>query len=103
MTGDAGGGFFEIVIDAAELTEAGFEGRDEIEDQLEFLEDRDLGEVSGGGAGSGVVIIEVDVYQARKTEKVIALVISKLRSLGVPKGTLIECRQPIERTVKVWE
>lgn len=96
-------GFFEIVLEAADFAAAGFSGRDEIEEPIqELLKEGQLGEVSGGGTGSGVLVIDVDVFDEAETDRAITLVAERLRSLNVPRGTNIECRVPERKTIPVW-
>ena len=85
--------FFEIILQAADFH---FGGRDEIEDPLdEALQNASLGEVTGGGSGSGVSNIDVEVTDADQGLMVIRQV---LQSLEVAKSTVI--RQSGEPSIR---
>lgn len=87
--------FLEIVLDARDLTDGGFEGRDEIEDPLEdVLEASGLAEVTGGGGGSGVAIIDVTIKDIRHLDAVLDLLRTTLKGLGVPRSTVIRQHTP---------
>lgn len=76
--------FLEIVFQSDEFE---FEGRDEVEDPIdEALSEADLGEITGGGAGLGIVNIDVEVSELDAGVKLIRDV---LNELGVASSTVI--------------
>lgn len=89
----------EVVMDAKQLADSGFDGRDEIEEPLaEALETSGLGEVSGGGGGSGVSMIDVEVFKEESVDAVLELLKKELARLKAPAGTRLLRRgsQPAE-------
>ncbi|WP_154667908.1 hypothetical protein [Pseudoduganella violaceinigra] len=81
--------FLEIVFLSEDFQ---FDGRDDVEDPLEeFLERNQLGEVTGGGSGMGVVIIDVEVHDLQQG---ISAIRSFLQSLGVARSTVIKQYRP---------
>ena len=90
--------FLEVVLQAADFE---FGGRDEIEDPLEeALTTAGIGEVTGGGTGSGVAIIDVEVTDLTAGLAVLRKV---LKSLGVARSTVIRQSQPEKAIHMVYE
>jgi hypothetical protein len=88
----------EVLLRSADFR---FGGRDEIEEPLDqALKAAEAGEVTGGGAGSGMLIIDVEVVDLQKA---LAVMRPVLRDLRVAPGTLIRQPLPIERFHKVYE
>ena len=87
--------FLEIVVIAAEALSAGIESRDEIETPLEHaLSVSGVGEVTGGGGGSGVYVVEVEVPSEELLASALAVIRSVLQALEVPQSTLIKGHRP---------
>ena len=81
--------FLEIVFKNADFP---FDGRDEVEDPLaDALEKAGVGEVTGGGGGSGTCNIDVEVTDL---EKGLAVIRGTLRELGCPASTEIHQHKP---------
>jgi len=63
-----------------------------------------LGEVSGGGTmltkEQEIEYVGVDI-DTPEPEKTIPLLISKLKEIGAPPGTVIEQYEPVEKTIEV--
>lgn len=69
------GVFLELILNATDLSTAGIEGRDEIDDPLtEALIEGGLGEVSGGGGGSGVVLLDIEIADEVKLDDALAVI-----------------------------
>ena len=82
--------FLEVVLKNEDFA---FDGRDEVEDPLdEALQAAQLGEVSGGGSGSGRSNIDVELVDL---ERGLQLVRRVLRELRVAPSTVI-----IQRTAE---
>ncbi len=95
--------FLEIIVNADEAAEAGIESRDEIEEPLEgALSAVALGEVTGGGGGSGVYVIDIELSEQRQFEEGLRVIRGVLQSLRVPASTVIKKRQPEEMTLPVY-
>ncbi|WP_042782295.1 hypothetical protein [Vibrio parahaemolyticus] len=78
-----------------------FEGRDIIEDALdETLSKVGLGEVTGGGSGSGYINIDIEV---NSIELGLPVVRKVLVSLGVSSSTVINCYHPERVVYNVYE
>lgn len=91
--------FLEVVINSIDLNAAGVESRDEIEDPLnEALLLAGLGEVTGGGGGKGVTIIDVEILSEDQFDNSLEKMRKILQNLGVPKSTIIKRSSP-KRTV----
>jgi len=96
--------FLEIVFNAPDLQAIGIESRDEIEEPLEeALADSGLGEVTGGGGGSGVAIIDIEVDDEERLEEALSVIRTLLRSRGVPRSTIIKRSRPTEVSYEVYE
>ena len=95
--------FFEIIFRADDFLNAGFTGRDEIEDPLdEALHAADYGEVTGGGTGLGFSNIDVEVRDNIRVDEAISFLRSTLQSLNAPKSTVIKCYKPKETEWRVY-
>jgi hypothetical protein len=95
--------FLEIVVKADEAATAGIESRDEIEDPLEqALSAAGVGEVSGGGGGSGVYVVDVEVATEDQFQEALAVIRGVLRELKVPPSTLIKRHKPKEASFPVY-
>jgi len=98
------GVFLELILNATDLSTAGIEGRDEIDDPLtEALIEGGLGEVSGGGGGSGVVLLDIEIADEVKLDDALAVIRHVLREIGVPASSIIRRSQPQEITYPVYE
>jgi hypothetical protein len=90
--------FLEVVLQAADFE---FGGRDEVEDPLEeALASAELGAVTGGGAGSGVVIVDIEVVDLDAS---LELLRSVLKNLQVARSTRIKQYQPAEIAHLIYE
>ena len=86
--------FLEIVVKTSDLTDA-VPSRDAIEESLhEALTEAKLGEVTGGGAGSGVVTLDVEIWQEAHVQGALAVIRHVLRELKAPSSTLINRYTP---------
>ena|SRR5712691_6419878 len=86
--------FLEIVVKASDIT-ASVPSRDAIEESLNAaLTEAQLGEVTGGGAGSDVVILDVEIWQEEHFHDALSLMRHVLRELKVPSSTLINRYKP---------
>ena len=95
--------FLEIVVKAAEAGSVGIESRDEIEDPLEAaLSAAGVGEVTGGGGGSGVYIIDVEIPSEGRFDEALAVIRRVLQDVKVPTSTLIKRHQPEELAFSVY-
>lgn len=94
--------FLEIVIQAAEAADRGLDSRDEIEGPLEdALAEAGVGEIVGGGGGSGVYLIEVEVLLG-DLESILDLIRSTLGKINVPPTTLIKTRGGDSRVYSIY-
>ena len=70
----------------------------------DLLTQHHLGEVSGGGTmltkDKQIEYVGLDV-DVTDTEKAIPLLITKLKEIGAPKGTVIEQNEPEKKTIPV--
>ncbi|MCI0564329.1 MAG: hypothetical protein MN733_38135 [Nitrososphaera sp.] len=95
--------FLEILFDAQDLTESDIEGRDEIEDAVSAaLSEGDLGEVSGGGQGSGFVNVDVEIDDEENFVEALSVIRETLRGLNVPLTTRIKRYKPQETIYPVY-
>lgn len=95
--------FMEVVISVADASAIGIESRDEIEDPLEeALSASGLGEVTGGGGGMGVYIIDVEVIE-KQFDDALRVMRQALQALNVPISTRIKRRKPSSVEFKVYE
>jgi hypothetical protein len=88
--------FLEIVLNAADAAAAGIESRDEIEETLEGALAPGLGEVTGGGGGSGIYIIDVEIATEEQLPAALDVIRSVLREVQVPPSTMIKRHRPTE-------
>ncbi len=90
--------FLEIVLKSEDFA---FGGRDVVEDPLdEALQAAQLGEVTGGGTGSGSSNIDVEVEDLERGLQVVRRV---LRELRVAASTVIVQRTPEHVVHKVYD
>jgi hypothetical protein len=90
--------FLEIVLKSEDFT---FDGRDAVEDPLdEALQAARLGEVTGGGSGSGSSNIDVEL---RDLERGLPIVRRVLQELGVARSTVIIERTPGQVVHNVYD
>ena len=95
--------FLEIVVKAAEAMAAGIESRDEIEGPLEeALAAAGVGEVTGGGGGSGVYVVDVEIATEEQFLEALDVIKGVLRGLRVPPSTLIKRHKPTEVAFSVY-
>jgi hypothetical protein len=96
--------FLEVIIDATDFGISKFEGRDEIEDPLnDGLSDAGLGEVTGGGAGSGALIVDVEINSELHFPEALSVMRRILREVAVPTSTVIKRHSPREIIYQVYE
>jgi len=82
--------FIEIFFPGDALEDAGFQGRDEVEDPLnDALEATGIGEVSGGGGGDKGSNIDIEIYDKSRLHEALTLIRTTLQELGVPTTTTI--------------
>jgi len=87
--------FLEIIFVIDDLLENGFGGRDEIEGELATaLTESGVGEITGGGAGMGKAIIDVEIDLKVTLEDALALLLRILRRLRAPSTTIIKLLYP---------
>ena len=95
--------FFEIIVDAAEASLIGLQSRDEIEGPLEkMFAVTGFGEVTGGGAGGGVYIIDVEVNRGELDEALLAIK-NVLRGMRLPIGTKIKKGKPDRTEISIYD
>lgn len=95
--------FLEIVVKAAEAAAVGIESRDEIEEPLEeALSAAGVGEVTGGGGGSGVYILDVEIATEERFEEALDVIRQALQGVNVPRSTLIKRHEPEELELPVY-
>lgn len=88
-------GFIEVIFPAIEGF--GIDERDEIEELLqEQLDATGWGDVSGGGSGMGVLILDVDVFEPQHLPEVVQLIRGILLEQGCPPRTRIQINQPYQ-------
>lgn len=93
--------FLEVVLVAADMEAEGLLSRDEVEDPLsDALEKDGLGEVTGGGGGSGVYIIDVAVSDEHFDEALASVRVA-LRTARAPASTEIRRHSPRETTYRI--
>jgi hypothetical protein len=98
------GVFLEVILNAEDFDQAGFEGRDEVEDPLhEALVAAGIGETSGGGGGSGVLTIDVDLTDESRLDEGLAVLRAVLRDLNVPRSTVVKRHKPERVVYAVYE
>jgi hypothetical protein len=95
--------FLEIIFVVDDLLESGFEDRNEIEDELAaVLAESGIGEITGGGAGMGKEIIDVEIDSNVTLEDALILLRRDLRRLRAPSTTVIKCYKPTEQVFPVY-
>jgi hypothetical protein len=95
--------FLEIIVKAPEAAAAGIQSRDEIEDPLEeALSAAGVGEVTGGGGGSGIYTVDVEIANEDQLDEALAAIRRVLRSLKVPPSTVIKRHKPKEQAFPVY-
>ena len=93
----------EIVVSAGEAAAQGITSRDEMEDPLEAaLAVAGVGEVTGGGGGSGVFILDVEVASEEAMEPALAVIRGVLQDLKVPRSTVIKRQRPSQIVFPVY-
>ncbi len=96
--------FLEVVFDANDLAAAGFGGRDELEEPLhDALEEAGLGEVTGGGGGSGFAIVDVELEDEMQFDSALAVIRKTLRALNVPRSTKVKRYKPSAAVFPIYE
>lgn len=96
--------FLEIIFDADDFAKMNIEGRDEIEDPLyDALIEANIGEITGGGTGSGIVMIDVEIENEQKFDEGLLIIRQILRDLDCPKSTVIKRAKPSEKIYKVYD
>src|SRR5215471_595041 len=94
----------EIIFDAVDLRNVGIEGRDEIEQPLdEALSGSGLGEITGGGGGNQVAIVDVEIEDEERLEDALSIIRAVLRSLRVPRSTNIKRSKPTKASYGVYD
>lgn len=94
--------FLEIILNAADASGVGIDSRDEVEDPLEeALSNSGLGEVTGGGGGMSLYIIDVEVVETQ-FEEALDVIRNILKGLKVPSSTKIKRSQPKEIVYLVY-
>jgi uncharacterized protein YjbI with pentapeptide repeats len=87
--------FLELVIPSVVFKEAGLDGRDEIEDPLdEALAAARLGRVTGGGAGLGSVVLDVEIEHEADLGRAHELIQRVLADVGLATGAELHRRDP---------
>lgn len=95
--------FLEIVIKADEAAEAGIGSRDEVEDPLEdALAASGVGEVTGGGGGSGVYVLDVEITDESHFDEALRVIRDVLRQVSVPTSTEIKRYEPTATIFSVY-
>lgn len=95
--------FIEILFQAHDLAKQCQYDRHEIEDELEeALESKEIGCISGAGAGLGYVNIDVEIESRRKLKKTIALIRRVLQKLKVPQSTVLHICGDAEEHIPVY-
>ncbi|WP_425147319.1 hypothetical protein [Deinococcus sp.] len=94
------GGFLELVIPISYfLDDEAVNSRHDIEDAPDqLLSESELGEVSGGGSGSGVAIIDIEVVDIACIDKVLEQVAEIGQRFLLPDGTRVLQQQPQEQS-----
>lgn len=93
----------EIVVSAGEAAACGLASRDEIEDPLEAaLTAAGVGEVTGGGGGSGVFILDVEVASEEAVATALGVIRRVLQDLKVPPSTVIKRHKPTQSVFPVY-
>lgn len=86
--------FVEVQLIGADLRGAGIDSRDELEDPLDdALSASGLGQVTGGGGGSGRANIDIELAE-ESFEEGLRLVQLTLRKHGAPPSTVVKRYQP---------
>jgi hypothetical protein len=94
----------ELIFNAAELATVGIRSRDEIEEPLEeALSDLGLGEITGGGAGSGTVIIDVEIGDEKRLDEALLVIRKALQALQVPPSTFARRAKPVETHYRIYD
>jgi mevalonate kinase len=93
--------FLEVVLVAQDMQANGLLSRDEVEDPLSAaLEGASLGEVTGGGGGCGVYVIDVEVPE-EQFEEALSEMRAALRAVKAPPSTEIRRHSPRETTYRL--
>jgi hypothetical protein len=94
----------QIIMQSNDLQKLKFDGRDQIEDPLQkALSDRSLGEVSGGGSGGGVTIVDVDISKEENLAQGLKLIRQILQDIVVPPSTVIKQTHPFDAVFEVYD
>lgn len=95
--------FLEVVVNAEDAIATGIESRDEIEEPLEeALLESGLGEVSGGGGGSGVFVVDLEIKSEERLHEALDIIRGVLQKLNVPESTRIKRHKPQETSYTVY-
>jgi hypothetical protein len=96
--------FLEIVFVASDYAKMGIHGRDDIEDPLsDALTSADIGEVTGGGAGSGTVIVDIEIENEANLSRGLQIIREVLRTLRCPPSTIIKRAKPSGMIYKIYD
>lgn len=87
--------FLEVLIDSNELESLDIVDRFSIEDVLEEkLDESGIAEVSGGGAGLGIINIDVDIPDENDLNNVLGIIRATLTEHKLPQSTKIRRHKP---------
>ena len=89
--------FLEIILSTQGVKGAELVARDEIEDALEAaLQNAQIGEITGAGAGMGKVVLDVEIDSLRVAEA-IECIQQTLQEFALPAGCWIQGPEPSQR------
>ena len=71
----------EVILNPSELAAQGFSGRDEVEEILEdVLVENNLGEITGGGTGIGISMIDVEIADENRSDEALEIIRKTFRN-----------------------
>ena len=90
--------FLEVLMSAVDMDSCGISARDHVDDPLnDALADAGVGEVSGGGSGKGMVIVDVEIFDENRFPEALAIIRRVLLEVGAPANTVIQRNAPVKQ------
>ncbi len=96
--------FLELFFPTDSLHNAGFYGRDEVEDPLdEALQTSELGEVTGGGGGELGSNVDIEIWDEANFDVALNVIRRTLVEIKAPETTIIIRHQPVRQEFRINE
>lgn len=96
--------FLEVIMSSADMSACGIGARDQVDDPLnDALGDAGVGEVSGGGSGNGMVVVDVEVFDEDRFPEALAIIRRVLLEVGAPANTVIQRYAPLKEQYAIQD